>query len=89
MSGSRLMAVKKTIIDQINDMKLNYPDRKVGFVTFSDIIRIYGDGTQESNLVDHPMLCDYDYLLSNAKFASLILMNNPISKTHPYLCYKV
>jgi Mg-chelatase subunit ChlD len=48
MMGYRLEAVKKTIRAQIKDMKEVYPDRKVGLVTFSDDVKVIGDGTKET-----------------------------------------
>lgn len=45
MSGSRLNAVKTTILGQIKEMKEKNPDRKVGIVTFTDFVDIIGDGS--------------------------------------------
>lgn len=45
MSGARINTVKKTILAQIKDMEENHPLRRVGIVTFTDIVEIIGDGT--------------------------------------------
>jgi uncharacterized protein YegL len=44
MQGYRLECVRKTILTQIEEMKNKYPERKVGLVTFSDDIKVIGDG---------------------------------------------
>lgn len=46
MQGIRLECVRKTILAQIEEMKEKYPERKVGIVTFSDSIKVIGDGIQ-------------------------------------------
>jgi uncharacterized protein with von Willebrand factor type A (vWA) domain len=46
MSGIRLECVKQTIVGQIEEMHKTYPERKVGIVTFSDLIKVIGDGSK-------------------------------------------
>ena len=48
MSGPRINTVKQTILAQIKDMAENHPQRRVGIVTFTDIVEIIGDGTVQS-----------------------------------------
>jgi hypothetical protein len=60
-------------------MKENHPERKVGLVTFTDIIEIIGDGTQASNIVKHDNLNDYAFLIKNATVGCSNLMTRPIS----------
>jgi uncharacterized protein with von Willebrand factor type A (vWA) domain len=46
MSGIRLECLKQTIVGQIEEMHKTYPERKVGIVTFSDLIKVIGDGSK-------------------------------------------
>jgi hypothetical protein len=45
MEGERINSVKKSIPNQIKDMYQNHHLRRVGIVTFTDIVEIKGDGT--------------------------------------------
>ena len=45
MQGIRLECVKQTIVGQIEEMHKKYPERKVGIVTFSDLIKVIGDAS--------------------------------------------
>ena len=60
---SRMECVKKTIIGQINEMKINHPQRKVGLVTFTNEVEIIGDGVANSTIVSGEYLNDYNFLL--------------------------
>jgi hypothetical protein len=46
MQGMRLECVKQTILGQIDEMYKKYPDRKVGLITFSDLVKVIGDGSK-------------------------------------------
>ena len=52
MQGLRLKCVKQTIVGQIEEMHKKYPDRKVGIVTFSDMIKVIGDGSKPLIVLD-------------------------------------
>ena len=52
MQGLRLKCVKQTIVGQIEEMHKKYPDRKVGIVTFSDTIKVIGDGSKPLIVLD-------------------------------------
>ena len=52
MQGIRLECVKQTIVGQIEEMHKKYPDRKVGIVTFSDMIKVIGDGSKPLIVLD-------------------------------------
>ncbi len=78
MNGYRLEAVKKTIRAQIKEMKEVYPDRKVGLVTFSDDVKIIGDGTKEIVAVSEKYNGDYDFLLKNGRTIASTSFEKPI-----------
>ena len=46
MQGMRIECVKQTILGQIDEMHKKYPDRKVGLITFSDLVKVIGDGSK-------------------------------------------
>ena len=43
MTGSRLESIKKSIIKQVNSIKKEHPNWKIGFITFSTGVTLYGD----------------------------------------------
>jgi hypothetical protein len=48
-------------------MKKEYPNRKVGLVSFNDTVTIIGDGTQEPSIISGDKLHNYEYLLEHSK----------------------
>lgn len=62
---SRLDCLKETIIEQINQMRMNNDtqNRKVGIVTFGDEVRLIGDGTNHDVYVSDEYLMDEQFLL--------------------------
>lgn len=62
---SRLDCVKKTINAQIKEMCEKYPNRKVGLVTFSDDVEIFGDGHLPNTKVQPQLLNDYNFMVKN------------------------
>lgn len=62
-------------------MKEVYPDRKVGLVTFSNSIKIIGDGRNETITVDPEFNGDYDFLFNNAKSLASTSFDRPIKET--------
>ena len=42
----RIECVKQTILGQIDEMHKKYPDRKVGLITFSSLVKVIGDGSK-------------------------------------------
>jgi hypothetical protein len=41
-------------------------DTKIGLVSFSDDVTVFGDGVQEPQIIGGKYLDDYDYLVANA-----------------------
>jgi Mg-chelatase subunit ChlD len=78
MSGHRLDSVKKTISAQLKEMKEVYPDRKVGLVTFSDNVKVIGDGTKDIVSVDAKFNNDYEFLMKNGKTIASTSFDKPI-----------
>jgi hypothetical protein len=62
---SRLQCVQSAIDSQLGEMKKNYPDRKIGLVTFNNEVTIIGDGIKEPVIVTGDKLHNYDFLLKN------------------------
>ena len=89
MQGTRLNCVKATILNQLEDMKKKYPLRKVGIVTFSDDIKVVGDGTAPVLNADSNTFNDYNALLKNGKTFADTQLSKPISETFESLYAKV
>ena len=62
---SRLQCVQAAIESQIMDMTENNPNKKVGFVTFSNDVHIVGDGSEVPQVISGDKLSDYEYLKKN------------------------
>ena len=62
-------------------MKEIYPDRKVGLVTFSDVIKVIGDGTKDTITTDRKFNGDYDFLLKNGRTIASTSFDRPIKET--------
>jgi len=46
-------------------MHKNFPDRKIGLVTFNNEVSIIGDGTQAPQVITGDKLHNYEFLLQN------------------------
>jgi hypothetical protein len=82
MRGMRLECVKQTILGQIEEMHKKYPDRKVGIVTFSDLVKVIGDGSQNVITLDSQYFYDYNMMLKNGVAAATTQFNKPIKETY-------
>ena len=60
-----MQCVQSAIDSQLSDMKKNYPERKIGLVTFNNEVTVIGDATKEPVIVTGDKLHNYDYLLKN------------------------
>ena len=89
MQGMRLECVKQTILGQIEEMHKKYPDRKVGIVTFSDLVKVIGDGSQNVITLDSQYFYDYNMMLKNGIAAATTQFNKPIKETYQDLKTKV
>ena len=66
-------------------MQKNYPERKIGFVTFNNEVSIIGDATQPPIIVAGDKLSDYDTLLQNAIDSSKTSLSKTIKDTKKFL----
>jgi len=78
----RLECVKQTILGQIDEMHKKYPDRKVGLITFSDLIKVIGDGSQPVITLDQQYFNDYNLMLKNGIAAAATQFTKPIKETY-------
>lgn len=67
--------------NQIKDMYENHPDRKIGIVTFTDDVRIIGDGTAAVTIIDAGKLHDYDFILKHAVVGASTSLSRGIKDT--------
>jgi hypothetical protein len=89
MQGIRLECVKKTILKQLDEMHKKYPDRKVGLVTFSDLIKVIGDGSKPVITLGEEYFNDYNLILKNGIAAAATQFTLPIKETYPFIRDKV
>ena len=66
-------------------MQKNYPERKIGLVTFNNEVSIIGDATQPPIIVAGDKLLDYDTLLQNAIDSSKTSLSKTIKDTKKFL----
>lgn len=70
-------------------MHKNFPDRKIGLVTFNNEVSIIGDGTQAPQTIAGDKLLDYDFLLQNGVQSSTKLFQKSIKETKAHLQQKL
>lgn len=85
---SRLEFVQAAVNSQLHKMKTDFPNRKVGIISFSSQVFIYpiyinkvtvwGDGSDKPKTISGNLLHDYSQLLENAEKFTL---EKPISQT--------
>ncbi|KAM9980226.1 hypothetical protein ACTFIZ_006498 [Dictyostelium cf. discoideum] len=84
---SRLQCVQIGLLHQIESIAEKYPNKRVGIVTFSDKVTMFGDGSTEPvTISDRAKLLDLSQLVEEG---GLLQMNNPVSKTKNSLLEKV
>ena len=59
-------------------MKTNHPERKVGLVTFSDDVKIIGDGKKDPICIGSESMDDYNVILKNGIAAGTTQMSSNI-----------
>jgi hypothetical protein len=70
-------------------MNEKYPDRKVGIVTFSDSVKIIGDGTKGIVEVEASKNNDYNFLLKHGVACASTSFDRPIKETYKSLNTRV
>lgn len=78
---TRLEAVKAAVDAQLEKMKKEFPNRKVGFVTFESEVQVYGDCTQTPLNLDHKYWNDFFGMVENASDCSQKYLSKPIKET--------
>lgn len=56
-------------------------DRKLGLITFNSDVNVYGDGSQEPQVISGDKLFDYDYLIENGLKQGEVRMKNKIGES--------
>ena len=46
----RIDAIKKSCIENLNNLKLSNPNRRVALVVFNDTVKYYGDGSHSNEI---------------------------------------
>ncbi|XP_053546761.1 circularly permutated Ras protein 1 [Bombina bombina] len=64
---TRMEAVKTGLLESLYNLYRHCPKRRVALITFSDKIKIYGDGTLEPKVLEDSELLDPDYLTVQGK----------------------
>ncbi|XP_068097248.1 circularly permutated Ras protein 1-like [Hyperolius riggenbachi] len=64
---SRMEAVKCALSETLYFLHKKYPRRRVALVTFSDQVKIYGDGSGKPQVLEDCELLDTDYLKSQGE----------------------
>jgi hypothetical protein len=75
---SRLQCVQAAIESQLENLKVSYPNSRVGLVVFSNDVTIIGDGAQPPLVVTGDKLQSYDTLIQIAANYQLV---TPISQS--------
>lgn len=64
-------------------------DRKLGLVTFNNEVTVFGDGTQDPQIITGDKLEDYDYLMKNGSECGQNRMKNKVGETAKILTDKL
>ncbi|XP_063798523.1 circularly permutated Ras protein 1-like [Pseudophryne corroboree] len=64
---SRMEAMKSGLRETLNFLYSQHPRKRVALVTFSDQVKLYGDGTTEPQILEDSQLLDPDYLKSQGE----------------------
>ncbi|XP_053307938.1 uncharacterized protein LOC128470129 [Spea bombifrons] len=75
---SRMEVVKFGLMQSLNFLYVHNAKKRVALVTFSDQVKLYGDGTRNPQILEDTELLDPDYLKSQGESQPL---PNPIDET--------
>ncbi|XP_075696925.1 circularly permutated Ras protein 1-like [Rhinoderma darwinii] len=64
---TRMEAVKSALNQTLDFLHKQYSNKRVALVTFSDQVKLYGDGTKQPLVLEDAELLDPDYLKSQGK----------------------
>ena len=86
---SRLQCVQAAIEAQIEQMKVAAPKRRVGVVTFSNQVCVFGDGSQPPKVFAGDRLKDRDFIIHESNKLAQSHLNSPIGKSYEALSKEV
>lgn len=86
---SRLQCVQAAIESQIMDMNEKAPEKKVGLVTFSNDVNIYGDCSQVPLVVSGDKLNNFEFLKKNGMDSTDTHMQKPIAEVNDSVLEKL
>jgi hypothetical protein len=78
---NRLDAIKKSCIENLNELKLTNPNRRVALVVFSDTVKYYGDGSHANEIITIGR--NVDYSSANIRLARNSIANSLLPSNHP------
>ena len=78
---SRLECVKMAIDSQIQQMSKEFPNRKIGFVFFEDVVSVYGDCTHPTKIYKGDMLNNFEGLLESIGAQSSMYFSLPVKQS--------
>ncbi|XP_077115852.1 circularly permutated Ras protein 1-like [Ranitomeya variabilis] len=79
---SRMEAVTSALGQTLDFLHQQHPGKRVALVTFSDQVKLYGDGTRQPQILEDAELLDPDYLKSQGEDQPL---PHPLMETLPDL----
>lgn len=86
---SRLQCVQAAIEAQIMDMKEKAPEKKVGLVSFSNDVNVYGDCSQHPQVISGDKLSDFEFLKKNGIDVTDNLMKKSIVEANDKIIDKL
>lgn len=86
---TRLQAMIAAVDQQIEDMSVGFPERRVGIVTFNNQVTVLGDGSKDPCLLDSDLLSDFDSLVEKGEDLAETMLSQPVSSTAANLSDRV
>jgi hypothetical protein len=66
---------------QIDEIKKEHPEKKIGVVTFNSDVTLIGDGSQDQQTVTGDKLNNFDFLLNNGIEQGQKCLTKPVKDT--------
>ena len=86
---SRLQCVQAAIESQVQSLKENEPNKKVGLVTFNNEVNIIGDGSQAPVTINGDKLNNYETIQESGKNSAKSSLDQTVTDTHEKLVSKL
>ena len=81
---SRLLCMKTAVDNQITDLRSNFPNKRVGLVSFNNEVTIIGDGVA-TETIPQEALGNFDQLMDFSQDRRGKFLNTPISESYSNL----